>query len=214
MGDSDGAMQGFEAAAPDVGAAIDALLQTAPEVQQVVLWGLCDAASIALMCAARHRAVTGLVLANPWVRDSTSLAAATVKQYYRDRLLHAEFWRKVLSGRFNWISSLRSLGANLLAMFGRSPGERSERGNFREDMARGMRRFRGPILLLLSGDDLTAREFIEYASNAPEWAGLLDAERVRTVHLPKADHTFSRRAWKTRVEEETVSWIDGRLRAQ
>jgi exosortase A-associated hydrolase 1/exosortase A-associated hydrolase 2 len=213
MGDSDGAMQGFEAAVPDVEAAIDALLQAVPEVQQVVLWGLCDAASVALLCAARQRAVTGLVLANPWVRNATSLANATVKQYYRGRLFQVEFWRKLLSGRVDWLSSLRSLGANLLTMFGPSASGGAEPGSFQVDMARGLARFQGPILLLLSGDDLTAREFTEYTSNAPEWAGLLKAERVRTVHLPKADHTFSRRAWKSRVEEETVSWIDGRLRA-
>jgi exosortase A-associated hydrolase 1/exosortase A-associated hydrolase 2 len=213
MGDSDGAMQGFEASVPDVGAAIDALLQAAQEVREVVLWGLCDAASIALMCAERQRKVIGLVLANPWVRDAATLATATVKQYYRGRLLQVDFWRKLMSGRFDFVSSLRSVGANLLAMFGR-PAAGDAQPDFRANMARGLSRFEGPILLLLSGDDLTAREFIEYTSNAPEWAGLLNAERVQTVHLSKADHTFSRRAWKAQVEEETVSWINRRLRVQ
>jgi exosortase A-associated hydrolase 1 len=213
MGDSDGAMQGFQASVPDVGCAIEALLQAAPEVRQVVLWGLCDAASIALMCAARQPAVTGLVLANPWVRDAASLATVTVKQYYRGRLLRMEFWRKLLSGRLDWAGSLRSLIATVRAMFARPAGAK-ESDDFRLSMARGLAMFEGPVLLLLSGDDLTAREFTEYTSNAPEWAGLLEAERIRTVHLPQADHTFSRRAWKARVEEETVSWIDGRLCAQ
>jgi exosortase A-associated hydrolase 1/exosortase A-associated hydrolase 2 len=213
MGDSDGAMQGFEAAVPDVLVAIDALLRAAPEVKQVVLWGLCDAASIALMSAAQRRAVTGLVLANPWVRDATSLANATVKQYYRGRVLQGEFWRKLLSGRIDWLASLRSLGANLLAMFGPTAASAAGAGGFQARMARGLAGFQGPVLLLLSGDDLTAREFTEYTAQAPEWAGLLKAERVRTVHLPQADHTFSRRAWKARVEQETISWIDSRLRA-
>jgi exosortase A-associated hydrolase 1/exosortase A-associated hydrolase 2 len=213
MGDSDGAMQGFEAAVPDVVAAIDALLQAAPEVQQIVLWGLCDAASIALMSAAQRRAVTGLVLANPWVRDASSLANATVKQYYRGRLLQGEFWRKLLSGRVDWLASLRSLGANLVAMVGPTASRAADACDFRARMARGLASFQGPVLLLLSGDDLTAREFTDYTSKAPEWGGLLKAERVRTVQLPQADHTFSRRAWKSRVEEETISWIDGQLRA-
>jgi exosortase A-associated hydrolase 1/exosortase A-associated hydrolase 2 len=213
MGDSDGAMQGFEAAVPDVLAVIDALRRAAPEVKQVVLWGLCDAASIALMSAGQRRAVTGLVLANPWVRDATSLANATVKQYYRGRVLQAEFWRKLLSGRIDWMASLRSLGANLRAMFGPTAASVAGAGGFQARMARGLAGFQGPVLLLLSSDDLTAREFTEYTAKAPEWAGLLKAERVRTVHLPQADHTFSRRAWKARVEQETISWIDGRLRA-
>jgi hypothetical protein len=125
-----------------------------------------------------------------------------------------DFWRKLLSGRLDWIASLRSFGTTLLAMFARPASGAEVSGNFRLSMARGLATFRGPVLLLLSGDDLTAREFIEYTSSAPEWAGLLQAERVRTVHLPKADHTFSRRAWKSLVEEETASWIAGRLRAQ
>jgi exosortase A-associated hydrolase 1/exosortase A-associated hydrolase 2 len=213
MGDSDGAMQGFEAAMPDVVAAIDALLRAAPGVKQIVLWGLCDAASIALMSAAQRRVVAGLVLANPWVRDATSLANATVKQYYRGRVLQGEFWRKLLSGRIDWMASLRSLGANLRAMFGPTAASAAGAGGFQARMARGLTGFHGPVLLLLSGDDLTAREFTEYTAKAPEWAGLLKAERVRTVNLPQADHTFSRRAWKARVEQETISWIDGRLRA-
>ena len=185
MGDSDGAMQGFEASVPDVGAAVDALLQATPEVRQVVLWGLCDAASIALICAARQSAVTGLVLANPWVRDATTLATATVKQYYRARLLQVGFWRKLLSGRVDWVSSLRSLGANLLAMFGRPAAGAAGPEDFRVNMVRGLSKFQGPILVLLSGDDLTAREFIEYTSNAPEWAGLLKADQ--STNRPSAN---------------------------
>jgi hypothetical protein len=98
-------------------------------------------------------------------------------------------------------------------MFGPTAASAAGAGGFQARMARGLAGFQGPVLLLLSGDDLTAREFTEYTAQAPEWAGLLKAERVRTVHLPQADHTFSRRAWKARVEQETISWIDSRLRA-
>jgi pimeloyl-ACP methyl ester carboxylesterase len=87
MGDADGTHPGFEHIAPDITAAI-ALLQTrAPGVREIVLWGLCDAASAALMYAPGDARVTGLVLANPWVRTQTSEAQAYLRHYYGARVL-------------------------------------------------------------------------------------------------------------------------------
>jgi hypothetical protein len=74
-------------------------------------------------------------------------------------------------------------------------------------MAAGWKRFRGETLLILSGRDYTAREFIEYASADPAWSGLLGAGNVRRVDLPQADHTFSTAAWRAEVENETLRWL-------
>src|SRR5262245_42797375 len=45
MGDSEGEHPGFEHIGPDIAAAIATLCARAPGVREVVLWGLCDAAS-------------------------------------------------------------------------------------------------------------------------------------------------------------------------
>ena len=209
MGDADGAMRSFEDAGPDVHAAIDALLRYAPHVRGVILWGLCDAASLALMRGVAHPAVRGVALANPWVRSDETLAAVTVKHYYGSRLLQKDLWYKVFSGRFDFRESLRSLWSNVAQALPSRRGRRSSDAglSFQTRMAHGLAAFSGPVLLIRSGDDLTAREFVEYTATAPEWAGLLDAARVSHVAIPSADHTFSMRSWRSETEQQTCAWI-------
>ena len=48
MGDADGEARDFEAVSDDLKAAVDALCQRCPQLQEIVIWGLCDAASAAL----------------------------------------------------------------------------------------------------------------------------------------------------------------------
>ena len=71
MGDSEGAFRGFEGIDEDIRAAIDAFCTEAPEVEQVVLWGLCDAASAAAFYGHRDDRVAGMVLVKPWVRTES-----------------------------------------------------------------------------------------------------------------------------------------------
>ena len=209
MGDSEGDARTFEDVGPDVLAALDAVCRACPGVRQVVMWGLCDAASAAMMFATADPRVAGIVAANPWARSDASLAATHVKHYYGARLLQREFWSKVLRGGLDWRASIGSL---MLALrrarsHGRAGGSGREDALFQSSMARGLKRFRGRVLLILSGNDLTAKEFLEYAAADAAWNGLLGDPKVLRVDLPEADHTFSQRAWLSRVEEETIEWI-------
>src|SRR5690625_2926143 len=68
MGDSEGDSRTFEHIAADIRAALDIFLKAAPGLREVVIWGLCDAASAACFYAPSDLRVTGLVLLNPWVR--------------------------------------------------------------------------------------------------------------------------------------------------
>lgn len=205
MGDSEGVARTFESVSGDTEAAI-AFLRGYPGVRSVVVWGLCDAASAALMFCSQNRQVSGLVLVNPWVRSATTLATARLKHYYGQRLLEADFWRRLLSARFDWRASLRGLGEAVEAALDRSRQPSDDA--FQSKMAAGWRSFRGPILLVLSGRDLTAKEFLEHAAADPRWQGLLARPNVSRVELPLADHTFSRGTWQTWLEERTLEWLD------
>ncbi len=66
---------------------------------------------------------------------------------------------------------------------------------------------RGHVLLVLSGNDLTAQEFIEYTQRAPAWRGLLAAPRVERFDLPESDHTFSSAAWRAAVADRMLAWL-------
>ncbi len=209
MGDSEGESRSFEAVGEDIDAAI-AFLRRHPHLTSVVIWGLCDAASAALMFGTNNTHVRGLVLVNPWARSDDTLATTRLKHYYTRRLLEAEFWRRLLRARFDWRTSLRDLGWSLRRAVGRT--EPTEKQTFQARMAAGWRTFRGPILLVLSGRDLTAKEFLEHTSRDPRWHGLLTRPNVTRVELTEADHTFSSTSWHTWLENQTVGWLD-RMRA-
>ena len=101
MGDSTGDLRNFEAVNDEITAAIDAFRQQCPIVVKVVLWGLCDAASSSLLYwdATQDARIGGFVLLNPWVRSETTLARAHIKHYYGQRLLEADFWHKLITGK-------------------------------------------------------------------------------------------------------------------
>lgn len=210
MGDSEGAPQGFESATPDIAAAIDALLQALPALDRVVLWGLCDAASASLIYWDERRdpRVAGLCLANPWVRSATSLAATHVKHYYLQRLRSPEFWRKLMRGEVAKRAGSELL-TNLRLTLRRTGAPRSSAHAlpFQDRMCRAWQAFEGPLLLLLSGADYTAKEFLEVASGAPAWRNSLNKPRLTRLDLPEADHTFSTAAQKSAVEQATSHWL-------
>lgn len=207
MGDSTGEKRDFEAIAPDITAAIDALQAACPGVARIVLWGLCDAASAILMYLDEtHDArVAGICLLNPWVRSAASLAKTQVKHYYGQRLLQKEFWAKLFSGRLNVARAITEfIGkvARASAKAGASP-----RLTFQDRMAHGLRDFSGPVLLVLSGDDYTAKEFLEFTSATPTWRTLLDRPSVMRIDIQGADHTFSSARWRGAVEVACVDWL-------
>ena len=117
MGDSSGKMLSFELVDDDIRAAVDMLMDLEPDLGSVLLWGLCDAASAALMYAASADRVHGLVLANPFVYTQAGEARTCLKHYYLSRLFGQDFWAKIFSGRFAWGKSLQSIADYLTKAF-------------------------------------------------------------------------------------------------
>ncbi len=207
MGDSPGEARDFLGVDADIGAAIDALLAARPALKRVVLWGLCDAASAALLYldSTRDPRVAGVALLNPWARSAATLARTHVKHYYWRRLRQPEFWLKLLRGGVG-LTALRGLGSNLRLARG-SGKPKADSRSFQDRMATGLRGFEGPALLVLSGDDYTAREFSLHAQASPAWAGLLDNPRLQCASLAEADHTFSGPGQATGVAVITLNWL-------
>lgn len=210
MGDAQGEARDFLAVSADIGKAIDHLLQQVPQVQQVALWGLCDGASAALLYLndTSDLRVKGLCLLNPWVRSEASLARAHVKHYYRERLMQKEFWAKLLSGKVA-LAALTGLWGNLKAALGRPANRAAAALSFQQAMAAAWRKFPGSIQLLLSGDDLTAREFVEYTASDPAWKQLMQLPNLQRTELPGFDHTCSGAEARGRVEQLCCQWLAG-----
>ncbi|HPF26336.1 MAG TPA: hydrolase 1, exosortase A system-associated [Steroidobacteraceae bacterium] len=214
QGDSGGAYRGFEHVDLDVRAAIDCLMSHCPQVQSVILWGLCDGASAALLYAARDERVGGLVLINPWITGAATQAQTMLKHYYGKRILEREFWRKLFGGQIE----IGKVAAEYLSFWRRArqvadvqsqPADEYTRTEtpFQRRMLLGVERCRVPMLLITSGNDLTAAEFLDVSTKDPAWSAALQAAQLARRHLADADHTFSCKAWHTQLEDWTVEWI-------
>jgi exosortase A-associated hydrolase 1 len=210
MGDSMGPMQLFDETGPDIAAAMDALQTSCPTVEKIVLWGLCDAASGALMYWEKSRDVRigGIVLLNPWVRSDATMAKTFLKHYYGRRLLEKQFWAKLVRGGIDMAGALKSVAGNLKTAGANqaAPGD-STSAAFQDCMAAGLKSFTGPVLIMLSERDLTAKEFLEFAGSNSRWTGLLDRTNVERHNIPRADHTFSNAESREEVENRTLNWL-------
>jgi exosortase A-associated hydrolase 1 len=210
MGDSDGELCTFEAIGPDIGAAAEALCGRVPTVTSVVLWGLCDAASAILFYAWRDPRIRGIALLNPWVYTPEGQSQTLLRHYYLARLLTADFWKRLVSGRLSLQRSLPSLWATVAssihALGGAQPAATSEHAPLPDRMADAFERYRGPVLLILSGKDLTAQRFRDCVAQSRRWQRLIGSAQVTRHELPEAPHTFASRAWREQVERWTASW--------
>jgi exosortase A-associated hydrolase 1 len=217
MGDSEGNAISFEESEPDLAITIDTFLRNIPQITEVVLLGLCDAASTALMYAYQDPRIIGLILLNPWVRTEVGEAKAYVKHYYFKRFKDADFWLKLFAGEFEYVESLKSFKDNIRTAFTfaqiRDNGTRTIVGynqgtTFPLRMRYGLDRFKGRVLLILSGEDLTAGEFKDLVKSCRKWRKLLKRRSVTGHDLKGANHTFSRREWRDQVSQWCIDWLE------
>lgn len=210
MGDSEGEQQSFEMATADIRAAVDQLQRQTPSLRKVILWGLCDGASAALLYLQNERdtRIQGVCLLNPWVRSAESLARTQVKHYYLERLQQREFWSKLLRGKVAIDAAKGFLNNLSVAMQGKSNSQKGTAPqSYQQKMAHAWHHFEGKILLILSGNDYTAKEFLEYTQTHSEWATALQHPHLERIDLANADHTFSDTADRINVENHTLGWL-------
>lgn len=215
MGDSGGDMRSFEAVDEDIACATDFFFQECSFLQDIVIWGLCDAASAALFYAHQDTRISGLVLLNPWVRTEGGIAKAYLRHHYLTRPFQVEFWKKLMSGKFDPIASFRSLYAMLKSLLpsidtlprSESAGASCGKPSLPERMLDGLKRFHGKILIITSGKDITAREFLDLTASSKDWQDTFLVKRVELSHLAAANHTFSTREWRDHVMKLTENWL-------
>jgi exosortase A-associated hydrolase 1 len=216
IGDSEGDNPGFVDLDADINAAINAFFTKVPSLQEVVIWGLCDAASVALLYAPEDDRVTGIVLLNPWVRSEQSLARSYLAHYYTSQIVSREFWRRLFTGRLGLLAAcgdfFRNLSAALrpVASGGDGEVEGSQGASaepFQYRMEKQFGRFDGRALIILSGEDLTAGEFMQLTRSRRAWRKSLKRATTEQKLLAEANHTFSRQAWREQVSSWTLDWI-------
>jgi len=213
MGDSEGARREFDQTAEDISSAVDALFAFIPTMTRVVLWGLCDAASSAMMFGYRDPRVAGMVLLNPWVHNGEYSPQVKLAHYYRPSLSKKNQWRRLLSGKIRLAPALKELASDAVALLRRRsvnllrpPSGRS----FVEEMLSGLQQFKHEILIVLSETDLTAREFSTLIARDSVWKAAISQPAISIHSVLGADHTFSQKRCKEEVSKLTIDWVLGR----
>lgn len=215
MGDSTGESRQFDQIDQDIKDAIDAFLNVCPSLKRVVIWGLCDAASAALFYGYQDSRVAGLVLLNPWVFTQQGAAKTFLKHYYLERLCSRDLWRKIFTLNFDFWGSLLSLVHFVKQVMVKKEDRQPASESLLVDrdlplpirMRECTKRFTKPILIILSGRDLTASEFKETVKNDSEWQSLISNPLVTRHDFPEADHTFSSAPWRNQVADWTLNWV-------
>jgi exosortase A-associated hydrolase 1 len=217
MGDSYGEFRGFEDIHEDIRCAVDRLQQEYPDLQEIVLWGECDASSAIIFYAHSDPRVKGIVLLNPWARTEAGQARAMLKHYYLQRLLEPSFWKKVGTLRFNPVESLTSLMAGIgrLMGTGRADATNSQSHSgappatapLPARLFHGLRRYQGKAMLVMSGRDYIAKEFDELIKAEPRWAPEFQRISMARLDIPEGDHTFSSAAQRDKVVGFGLEWL-------
>ncbi len=220
LGDSEGPPAlGVDGLSSDLRCAIDVFLKEAPQVEEVLLWGLCGAASAAALYAPSDRRVTGIVMLNPWVRTEQGRATAQLRYYYLDRLRDPALWHRLLRGEVEMVKSLRDFANNIFKAAGLRtaspaiPQESTEAADSEHSeslpdrVLDALSRAKVRVLVILSGADLTANEFRQVASGSRRWRRLMASPRVTCREIPEANHTFARADWRQQVAEWTAECV-------
>jgi exosortase A-associated hydrolase 1 len=179
IGDSTGINQGFESAAEDIAAAAARLRETG--VTRIVAYGNCDAAA-ALAFFHADAGVDALLLANPWVIESTDdlPPAAAIRSHYAERLKDPREWLRLMRGGVNigkLLKGLRKSAQN------QSHDPDSLVARLAAALASGP-----PTTILLAKGDNTAIAFANaFKSPAFEQA----RARVRVETLDSDSHSFA-----------------------
>ncbi|MDD5276196.1 MAG: hydrolase 1, exosortase A system-associated [Methylovulum sp.] len=215
FGDSAGQFLGFEAIDADIKSAIDKLMEVAPELEHVVLWGECNAASAIMMYAWRDTRVSALVMQNPWVRDEMTQAKTYIKHYYLIRIMQTSFWLKLFKLQFNPIKSISSLIGlwHTARRLGKPNSqlvleEFDSLSTFQEKMREGLAHFSGKILLFMSGYSLIGKEFDELVLSSERWQAIVAEKEMFRIDDPHADHTFSRSQDREKLISNAVAWLN------
>ncbi len=187
VGDSEGENRGFRNAEGDIASAIQAFRAIAPQVERIIGFGNCDAAS-ALMLAG-GAGLDGLILSNPWTFEdeaaeedpASDMPASAIRSRYLEKLKNPREIGRLLSGGVD----LRKLASGLA----RSIKPKSEANPLVEEMHEGLNQFGGRVRIFLAEQDRTAQAFAEV------W----DSSDNRIQRCPNAGHSY--------VEPDAAIWL-------
>jgi len=213
MGDSDGEQRMFDTIDDDIESAVAAFRHHEPGLDRIVLFGLCDGASAAVMYAGKDSSIDALALLNPWVRSTASASRARLWYYYPQRLFSKALWTKIVRAEFDFGKAARGLISTIKVTLGAAPPPKSAEKTYAasDDFVGRMRSaladFRGRVSIALCDIDLTAQEFKNVSASDARWRKACGRKNVETMTLRGADHTLSKEQDRQEYVQKLHGWL-------
>ncbi|QZH74582.1 MAG: hydrolase 1, exosortase A system-associated [Erythrobacter sp.] len=188
LGDSSGENDGFRGSREDILAALAAFRSECPQVQRVVAFGNCDAASALMLM--RGDMCDALVLSNPWTYDDDTGGQDlpppdAIRARYASRLRDPAQVLRLLRGGVNISSLFRGLKASL--------ARSKPAGTLYAEIAEGLDAATKPYVILIADNDRTGQEFVA------RWDGTNGEVR----RCAGASHAY--------VEPHARKWLEAQL---
>jgi hypothetical protein len=176
-------------------------------MDRLVVAGLCSGADHSLAAISRDERIAGAVLIDPFVFRTRQYFV----QYYGPRLFRPAAWWSTIRGKSNVI---RDAGAIVRAQFSRAARDESDSklggtggAPTREEYAERLRALigrRAKLLFVFTGG---LEERYNYRDQLFDAFPKLDLRsHVELEYIPDADHTFSRAASQSRLEDRITKW--------
>lgn len=192
VGDSEGENRGFRSSKGDIQAALEAFRAMAPQMERVVAFGNCDAASALMLM--EGEGFDGLILSNPWTIENEEAAVDepqhspdAIRSRYAEKLRDPGEVARLLRGGVD----LRKLAKGVVSSLRPAPPPSS----LALEMQNGLARFDGNARILLAEADRTAQVF------EAAW----DKGDTRLIRCPGAGHAY--------VEPDHREWLEQQILA-
>lgn len=200
-GDSEGIKTDIQERGEQLKAAIQAFKTAEPHVKNIIFYGLCEGASIALLNHPDIDQCVGIILANPWIDDDKIQAQSQLKNYYGRRLFSKAFWQRVFKGEWKWKNSTRTASQTLKTSLA-SQGDQS----LSHAMAKAAATC--PSILYISSEFDDTRQAFDHALNKdPLWQKARQAGQWQDVYIEGSDHIFSTTQSHAQLEEACINYL-------
>ena len=198
IGDSTGENRGFRYSREDILAALATLRAACPQVERVVAFGNCDAASALMLMAGDG--CDALVLSNPWTYEPQDGAEGDAGPLPPPAAIRARYWAKLRDPRELW--RLASGGVNLARLWrglGAAARQASAPGSLAQAMDAGLDACGKPHVILIAGNDRTGQAY------AATW----QSENGELRQCPGAGHAYAEPHARQWLESQVLAMLRG-----
>ncbi len=205
IGESSGRNAGFTSTRDDLAAAIEFFTAAQPQLERVVTFGNCDAAT-ALALFADQEIIAAHILANPWIIETEeagseaapTLTPAAIRARYWERIKNPRSIIDLLTGKIDLRKLVKGAG---------QAAQKQEQSNLSRALCDALEALDRPCRILLASRDRTALAFkADWDSKA--YAAARENAQVVLHTLDSASHSFADREAKAWLHDQIIEVME------